>query len=130
MPEYLDIYDIHRNLTGKQVIRGRDRLAPGEYLLVIHVLIFDRAGRFLTQKRVENKARNVFIRVRIYCAAVFTMMRCELVILFLLVSSENIAGVHFGGNIVKDGVVTIGDDSLGTGLEGGKIVHYERAEEG
>ena len=56
MPEYLDIYDIHRNLTGKQVIRGRDRLAPGEYLLVIHVLIFDRAGRFLTQKRVENKA--------------------------------------------------------------------------
>ena len=55
MPEYQDIYDIHRNLTGKKVIRGGKRL-EGEYILVIHVLLFDQQGRFLVQKRVEDKA--------------------------------------------------------------------------
>jgi len=55
MPEYQDIYDIHRNLTGKKVIRGGKRSA-GEYILVIHVLLFDQQGRLLVQKRVEDKA--------------------------------------------------------------------------
>ena len=55
MPEYQDIYDIHRNLTGKQVLRGTRRAAD-EYILVIHMLIFDENGRFLVQRRVDDKA--------------------------------------------------------------------------
>ncbi|MDE5563977.1 MAG: NUDIX domain-containing protein, partial [Oscillospiraceae bacterium] len=55
MPEYQDIYDIHRNLTGKKVLRGTPRNA-GEYVLVIHLLLFDRQGRFLVQRRVDDKS--------------------------------------------------------------------------
>ena len=31
MPEYQDIYDIHRNLTGKKVIRGGKAFRRGIY---------------------------------------------------------------------------------------------------
>lgn len=55
MPEYQDIYDIHRNLTGKKVLRGTKRAAD-EYILVIHMLVFDENGRFLVQRRVDDKA--------------------------------------------------------------------------
>lgn len=55
MPEYQDIYDIHRNLTGRTVQRGYRR-KPDEYILVVHLLLFDQQGRFLVQKRVKNKA--------------------------------------------------------------------------
>ncbi len=55
MPEYQDIYDIHRNLTGKTVRRGMPR-KQNEYILVVHLLLFDKQGRFLVQKRVPNKA--------------------------------------------------------------------------
>ena len=55
MPEYQDIYDIHRHLTGKKVLRGTKRAAD-EYILVIHILIFDENGRFLVQRRVDDKA--------------------------------------------------------------------------
>lgn len=55
MPEFQDIYDIHRNLTGKKVQRGNPRAAD-EYILVVHLLIFDRQGRFLAQQRVPDKA--------------------------------------------------------------------------
>ena len=46
MPEYQDIYDIHRKLTGKKVLRGTPR-SEDEYILVIHMLLFDENGRFL-----------------------------------------------------------------------------------
>ncbi|MCR5717802.1 MAG: HAD-IA family hydrolase [Oscillospiraceae bacterium] len=55
MPEYNDIYDIHRNLTGKKVVRGTKR-SDEEYILVIHMLVFDENGRFLVQRRVDDKA--------------------------------------------------------------------------
>ena len=55
MPEYQDIYDIHRNLTGKIIQRGQPRI-DGEFVLVVHLLLFDQHGRFLVQKRVEQKA--------------------------------------------------------------------------
>lgn len=55
MPEYQDIYDIHRRLTGKKVPRGTRR-AQDEYILVIHLLVFDENGRFLVQRRVDSKA--------------------------------------------------------------------------
>lgn len=55
MPEFQDIYDIHRNLTGRRVARGTRRAAD-EYIQVVHILIFDRDGRFLVQQRVDDKA--------------------------------------------------------------------------
>ncbi|MDE6004836.1 MAG: HAD-IA family hydrolase, partial [Oscillospiraceae bacterium] len=55
MREYQDIYDIHRNLTGKTIQRGQPR-KNGEFVLVVHLLLFDQKGRFLVQKRVEHKA--------------------------------------------------------------------------
>lgn len=55
MAEYQDIYDIHRRLTGKKIMRGMPR-AEGEYVLVVHLLIFDREGHFLVQRRVDDKA--------------------------------------------------------------------------
>jgi len=55
MPEYQDIYDIHRNLTGRTIRRGLPR-KPDEFILVIHLLLFDKQGRFLVQKRVRDKA--------------------------------------------------------------------------
>lgn len=54
MPELQDIYDIHRERTGKTIERGTPRQA-GEFVLVIHMLIFDENGRFLVQQRVKNK---------------------------------------------------------------------------
>lgn len=55
MPEYQDIYDIHRHLTGKTLQRGLPR-KDGEFILVVHLLLFDQQGRFLVQKRVEHKS--------------------------------------------------------------------------
>ncbi len=55
MAEYQDIYDIHRNLTGRKVLRGTRRQAD-EYILVIHLFVFDEQGRLLVQRRVDDKA--------------------------------------------------------------------------
>ncbi len=55
MPEYLDIYDIHRNRTGRTILRGMPR-KPDEFCLVVHLLIFDTRGRFLVQRRVADKS--------------------------------------------------------------------------
>lgn len=55
MAEYQDIYDIHRQHTGKKLLRGTPR-GLEEYILVVHLLVFDRQGRFLVQKRVPDKA--------------------------------------------------------------------------
>ena len=55
MPEYQDIYDIHRRPTGRTILRGTPR-QPGEYILVIHLMLFDTDGRLLVQQRVPDKA--------------------------------------------------------------------------
>lgn len=53
--ELWDVYNSDREKTGKKVVRGRDRLAPGEYHLVVIVLVFSSDGRMLIQKRTANK---------------------------------------------------------------------------
>lgn len=53
--EYLDIYDSRRQLTGRKALRGT-ALPEGEYYLVVHMLIFNKSGKFLIQKRVSDKA--------------------------------------------------------------------------
>ncbi len=55
MPELLDLYDIHRRRTGRTIERGMPR-KPDEFVLVVHLLVFDTKGRFLTQKRTADRA--------------------------------------------------------------------------
>ncbi len=52
--EYLDIYDSRRQPTGRTALRGTP-LAPDEYYLVVHMLIFRRDGKLLVQRRVSDK---------------------------------------------------------------------------
>lgn len=48
----------------------------------------------------------------------------------VLVAFEDVAGIDFGGDVVEDGVVAVGDDGITLGLEGGEVVDDEAAEEG
>lgn len=52
--ELWDVYDMHREKTGKLHPRGK-RLADGEYHLTVHACIFDGQGRMLIQKRQPFK---------------------------------------------------------------------------
>ncbi len=52
--EMWDVYDEHRNLTGKLHRRG-DFLKDGEYHLVVHVWLQNSNGEFLLTKRTPNK---------------------------------------------------------------------------
>lgn len=52
--EYWDIYDVYRHKTGRTGIRG-EAVAPGDYHLVIHVIIFNSAGQMLIQQRASCK---------------------------------------------------------------------------
>ena len=52
--EYWDIYDVYRNKTGRTGIRG-EQVAPGDYHLVVHVIIFNSDGKMLIQQRQSCK---------------------------------------------------------------------------
>lgn len=52
--EYWDIYDVYRNKTGRIGVRG-EKVQPGDYHLVIHVIIFNTAGQMLIQQRQSCK---------------------------------------------------------------------------
>ena len=54
MKEYVDLYDNFRKKTG-DIIERRDIVPRGFYRLIIHVLIFDKKGRLLIQKRTKSK---------------------------------------------------------------------------
>ncbi len=49
--EEWDILDRSGNKTGRHMIRGKHRLAHGEYHLVVHIWPFDKDGRLLIQRR-------------------------------------------------------------------------------
>ncbi|WP_053365002.1 NUDIX hydrolase [Bacillus sp. FJAT-27245] len=53
MPEYWDVYDRNRNKTGRTAIRG-EKLATGEFHLVVHVWILNSRGEYLIQKRAPH----------------------------------------------------------------------------
>ena len=53
--EYNDIYDKHRNLTGRVHLRGT-RWEPGEYGLVVCVWVYDGNGKILLTKRAPEKS--------------------------------------------------------------------------
>ena len=53
--EYNDIYDEHRNLTGRVHKRGT-AWKPGEYGLVVCVWVYDGNGHFLLTRRAKGKS--------------------------------------------------------------------------
>ncbi len=52
--EKWDIYDKHRRLTGKQMVRG-EAFEEGAYHLVIHVCLFNEKGEMLIQQRQSDR---------------------------------------------------------------------------
>lgn len=52
--ELWDVYDLHRNKTGKLLPRG-ERLLEGEYHLTVHACVFNAEGKMLIQKRQPFK---------------------------------------------------------------------------
>lgn len=53
--EIWDILDSNGEPTGKTVARGKVFLKPGEYHLVVHIWIVSSTGKFLLQRRSDNK---------------------------------------------------------------------------
>lgn len=52
--ELWDVYDVHRHLTGRTVVRG-ENMGKDDYHLVIHVCIFNSDGKMLIQQRQSCK---------------------------------------------------------------------------
>ena len=52
--EIVDIYDENCLRTGKTMQRNK-RIQSGEYILVVHILLENKQGKFLIQKRSRNK---------------------------------------------------------------------------
>jgi len=52
--ELLDLYDIYKHVTDKQVVRG-EPIPKGYYRYVAHVCIFNSEGEMLIQKRAKEK---------------------------------------------------------------------------
>lgn len=52
--EKRDLYDEKRNLTGETVFKGEE-IPNGKYIVVVLVFIQNSEGKFLIQKRSENK---------------------------------------------------------------------------
>ena len=52
--EVWDIYDALRHPTGRTMLRG-EMVQKGDYHMVVHVIIFNRAGQMLIQQRQSCK---------------------------------------------------------------------------
>lgn len=55
IPEKWDIMDKDGKPTGKTVLRGTNFLKPGEYHLVVHIWVISNDGKYLIQRRSDNK---------------------------------------------------------------------------
>jgi len=53
--EKWDVLDSRGKKTGKTVIRGSDTLKSGEYHLVVHIWVISSTGKFLIQRRADDK---------------------------------------------------------------------------
>jgi len=53
--EQWTILDENRNDTGKKITRGKEKLLPGEFHLVVHIWIYNDKNEFLIQKRSKEK---------------------------------------------------------------------------
>ena len=53
--EKWDVLDEYGHRTGRTVLRGQGKLKPGEYHLVVHIWIVSDNGKFLLQRRADDK---------------------------------------------------------------------------
>ena len=53
--ERWDILNEAGRPTGRTVVRGNVSFRPGEYHLVVHIWIISSRGRFLIQRRADDK---------------------------------------------------------------------------
>ena len=53
--EIWDIYDKNRVKTGKTIIRGHEKLAAGEYHILVFIAVFNSSGQMLIQQRQPFK---------------------------------------------------------------------------
>ena len=53
--EYVDIYDRNKNKTGIKKIRHVDTYDDGEYIIGVHLIIFNKLKEILITKRSETK---------------------------------------------------------------------------
>lgn len=53
--EKWDVLDEYGHKTGRTVLRGQGKLKPGEYHLVVHIWIVSDDGKFLLQRRADDK---------------------------------------------------------------------------
>ena len=51
--EYIDVYDIHKNRI--RIVPRGSKLNEGEFILVVHVCVFNSRNQMLIQKRVLSK---------------------------------------------------------------------------
>ncbi|MBR7071183.1 MAG: NUDIX domain-containing protein [Clostridia bacterium] len=55
MIERWDILNSNGEPTGRTVVRGDGVLAPGEYHLVVHIWVLSKDGKYLIQRRSDDK---------------------------------------------------------------------------
>ena len=58
MKEILDIYNINRELTGKEYERGSNSLKENEYVIVVEIMILNGKNEILLSQRSESKKMN------------------------------------------------------------------------
>lgn len=54
MREMIDLYNVDRELTGRQIYR-EEEMPPGTYRLIVHVCVFNSDNMMLIQKRADSK---------------------------------------------------------------------------
>ena len=47
-----------------------------------------------------------------------------------LIPPEHIPRIYLFGNVIQAGIIAVGDDGVGEGLEAFEVVYYKAAEEG
>ena len=53
--ERWDILNEHGRPTGRTAVRGYAKFRPGEYHLVVHIWVISSRGRYLIQRRADDK---------------------------------------------------------------------------
>lgn len=56
-PEVIDIYDENKNRTGRTLIRHKEFLKPGEYLVAVQAIIINSKGEILISLRSPLKEK-------------------------------------------------------------------------
>ena len=58
MKEIIDVYDENKQKTGKTILRGKERLQKGEYVLATKAIFVNSKKQILISKRSDAKPKN------------------------------------------------------------------------